>query len=94
MSYKEFDLYLDLQDDSTPGSKADQKAIYINLDRDRPQWKAKISLKLTNREKELFTNFIRANKDTFVWSVEDEPGIDPFVICHRLHLDPTVRPVI
>lgn len=40
---------------------------------------------VTDREKKLFTNFLRANKDVFAWSAEDMHGIDPSVICHRLH---------
>lgn len=94
MSYKKFDLDVNPQDDDTPKLKVDEDVVYINLDLDRLERKAKISLKLTDQENELLTNFIQANKDIFVWSAEDIPGMDPFVACHFLHLDLTTRPVI
>jgi len=31
--------------------------------------------------------------DAFAWSVTDMPGIDPDILCHRLTMDPSVRPV-
>lgn len=43
-------------------SKADKDTVYINLDPDRSDRKTKISSKLTDREKMLFTNFLRVNK--------------------------------
>lgn len=94
MSYKEFDLDLNTQDDSIPESKVDKDVMYINLDPNKPKRKARIKCKLTDLEKKLFTNFLQANKDVFAWFVKDMIGIDPSVICHRLHLDPIARLVI
>jgi len=31
--------------------------------------------------------------DAFAWSALDMPGIDPDFLCHRLTMDPQVRPV-
>jgi len=31
--------------------------------------------------------------DTFAWSASDMPGIDPNFLCHRLTMDPKVKPV-
>lgn len=73
--------------------KADEYVVYIILDLDISEWKARIGSKLTYREKELFTNFLQANKDVFVWSIEHMLGIDPSTICHWLHLDPTAKPI-
>ena len=36
---------------------------------------------------------IARHLDTFVWSSSDMPGIDPDFLCHRLTMDPQVRPV-
>lgn len=68
--------------------------MYISLNPDKPKFKAKIGSKMTDHKKELFTNFLQDKKDVFAWSTDDILGIDHFVICYRLHLDPTARPVI
>ena len=31
--------------------------------------------------------------DAFAWSTSDMPGIDPDFLCHRLTMDPQVRPI-
>ncbi|CAA0833865.1 Unknown protein, partial [Striga hermonthica] len=38
--------------------------------------------------------FLRENADVFAWTHEDMVGIDPKVACHRLQVDPTVKPVV
>lgn len=93
-SYKEFDLDLNPQKDNTLESKADEDVVYISLDPDKPECKAKIGSKLTNHKKELFTNFIHDNKDVLTWSKKDMPGIDHSAICYPLHLDLTARLII
>ncbi|KAM2286748.1 hypothetical protein ACFX1S_039183 [Malus domestica] len=35
----------------------------------------------------------RMNTEVFAWSYEDMPGISPDVICHRLSIDPKIKPV-
>ncbi|KAI5356267.1 hypothetical protein L3X38_009162 [Prunus dulcis] len=30
----------------------------------------------------------------FAWSPSDMPGIDPDIICHRLHVNPASKPVV
>ncbi|CAL2266901.1 unnamed protein product [Prunus armeniaca] len=39
------------------------------------------------------TTFLQNNKDMFAWSPSDMPGIDPNIICHRLHVNPACKPV-
>ena len=34
------------------------------------------------------------NLSAFAWSVQDMPGIDPDVICHRLSMNPNVKLVV
>ena len=36
---------------------------------------------------------ISRHLDDFAWSASDMPGIDPDFLCHRLTMDPKVRPV-
>jgi len=36
---------------------------------------------------------IARHLDAFTWSALDMPGIDPEFLCHRLTMDPQVRPV-
>jgi len=36
---------------------------------------------------------IERHLDAFAWSASDMPGIDPDFLCHRLAMDPQVRPV-
>ncbi|XP_072052109.1 uncharacterized protein [Arachis hypogaea] len=36
---------------------------------------------------------LRQNADLFAWTPEDMPGINPEVICHKLAIDKTARPV-
>ncbi|KAG7533238.1 Reverse transcriptase domain [Arabidopsis thaliana x Arabidopsis arenosa] len=33
------------------------------------------------------------NKTSFAWSAADMPGIDPSIICHKLNVDPSFKPV-
>uniref|UniRef100_A0A2N9G1P7 Uncharacterized protein n=1 Tax=Fagus sylvatica TaxID=28930 RepID=A0A2N9G1P7_FAGSY len=36
---------------------------------------------------------MKIDEDVFAWTHEDMPGIDPSVICHRLNIDPSIRPI-
>lgn len=47
----------------------------------------KIGSQLTPKLRERLTKFLKANLDVFAWSHEDNIGIDPNVICHRLNID-------
>ena len=37
---------------------------------------------------------IARHLDAFAWSASDMPGIDPDFLCHRLTMDPQVRPIL
>uniref|UniRef100_A0A2N9IT33 Uncharacterized protein n=1 Tax=Fagus sylvatica TaxID=28930 RepID=A0A2N9IT33_FAGSY len=39
------------------------------------------------------TNFLKNNLDVFAWTHDDMPGIDPATICHKLNVDPSIRPI-
>ncbi|XP_072078109.1 uncharacterized protein [Arachis hypogaea] len=38
-------------------------------------------------------HILRQNADLFAWTSDDMPGINPEVICHKLAIDKTIRPV-
>ncbi|XP_025684690.1 uncharacterized protein [Arachis hypogaea] len=38
-------------------------------------------------------HILRQNADLFAWTPDDMPGINPEVICHKLAIDKTIRPV-
>ena len=68
-----------------------EKLEEIPLDSSDPGRTTKIGT-LTNPtiRQELIT-FLRGNRDVFVWSHEDMPGIDPSVMVHRLPAFPSIR---
>ena len=58
------------------------------MDPDQPDRKARIGSRLSTDEKAELTTFLQNNKDMFAWSPSDMLGIDPNIICHRLHVNP------
>ena len=56
----------------------------VSLD-DDPEHLAYIGSKLKKDLRNSLTNFLRHNKDVFVWKQADMGGIDPTVITHRLN---------
>lgn len=51
----------------------------------------KIGSGLTQEVREELIKFLTKNKDTFAWTAEDMPGIDPSIISHELHVDPSFK---
>ena len=47
---------------------------------------------LSSDERERLVQFLKENQDVFAWSHRDMPGINPAVACHKLHIDPSLRP--
>ncbi|CAL2245953.1 unnamed protein product [Prunus armeniaca] len=75
------------------GWKPEEDIELIPLDPDQPDKKARIGWRLSPDEKVELTTFLQNNKDMFAWSPSDMPGIDPNIICHRLHVNPACKPV-
>ena len=48
---------------------------------------------LNTKQKDMMECFFKENSNVFVWSTTEMPGISPFVICHFLNVNPTVRPI-
>ncbi|CAL9018079.1 unnamed protein product [Prunus brigantina] len=76
------------------GWKPEEDVELVPLDPDQPDKKARIGSRLSPDEKMELTIFLQNNKDMFAWSPSDMPGIDPNIICHRLHVNPASKPVV
>jgi len=48
---------------------------------------------LSEDTRQQISGVIEKNMDAFAWSASNMPGIDPDFLCHRLAMDPQVRPV-
>jgi len=48
---------------------------------------------LDQEEQNLVAEVISRHLDAFAWSASNMPGIDPDFLCHRLTMEPKVRPV-
>ncbi|KAG7536593.1 Ribonuclease H domain [Arabidopsis suecica] len=59
----------------------------------KPDRKVRIGVTLTGEIKEALIELLRKNKTSFAWSAADMPGIDPSIICHKLNVDPSFKPV-
>ena len=65
----------------------------IGLKDGHPEQTTKIKTSLPTQIKESLIQFLKSNKEVFVWSHEDMPGINPSIISHKLNVNPTLRPV-
>ena len=43
-------------------------------------------------EKAELVKFLKANIDVFAWNAYDVPGIDPWLACHQLNVNPEAMP--
>ena len=48
---------------------------------------------MDGRVKKALVEFLRGNMEVFAWTYGDMPGIDPSVICHKLNVDMSMRPI-
>jgi len=55
--------------------------------------KFKLGGPLSEDARQQISGVIEKNMDAFAWLTADMPGIDPDFLCHRLAMDPQVRPV-
>ena len=73
--------------------KPSEKLDTIKLEDKHPVRTTRIGASLPPRMKESLIQFLKSNKDVLAWSHEDMPGIDPSIICHKLNVNPSLRPV-
>ncbi|CAL8122675.1 unnamed protein product [Prunus armeniaca] len=74
--------------------KPEEDVELVPLDPDQLDKKARIGLRLSPDEKVELTTFLQNNKYMFAWSPSDMLGIDPNIICHRLHVNHASNPVV
>uniref|UniRef100_A0A2N9HFP5 RNA-directed DNA polymerase n=1 Tax=Fagus sylvatica TaxID=28930 RepID=A0A2N9HFP5_FAGSY len=65
----------------------------IALDDDEPSKTTSIGTKMDRAIREAMISFLKSNLDVFAWTHDDMPGIDPSTICHKLNVDPSIRPI-
>uniref|UniRef100_A0A2N9IUL6 Uncharacterized protein n=1 Tax=Fagus sylvatica TaxID=28930 RepID=A0A2N9IUL6_FAGSY len=65
----------------------------IVLDDDEPSKTTSIGTQMDETMREAMINFLRSNLDVFAWTHDDMPGIDPATICHKLNVNPSIRPI-
>ena len=69
-------------------TKPMEKLEEITLDSSDPARTIKIGTLVNPKICQELITFLRGNRDVFAWSHEDMPGIDPFVMVHRLNVSP------
>ena len=62
------------------------------LEREIGGKKFKLGRSLGQEAHDQIVEVIARHMDAFTWSSSDMPGIDPDFLCHRLTMDPKVRP--
>ena len=53
----------------------------------------KLGRTLDSKTQNQIAEVISRHLDAFAWAASDMPGIDPDFLCHRLAMDPQVRPI-
>jgi hypothetical protein len=65
----------------------------ITLDDEKPEKTTSIDTQMDGRTRKALVEFLKSNIDVFAWTHEDIPGINPSVICHKLNMDTSMRPI-
>ncbi|VFQ84371.1 unnamed protein product, partial [Cuscuta campestris] len=81
------------KEEGRPRAEPVEEVEEISLDPVEPERKVKVGKTLPLELKEQLLEVLRAFKVLFAWGPEDMPGVDPKIICHRLAVDPTHKPV-
>ncbi|CAL9031318.1 unnamed protein product, partial [Prunus brigantina] len=77
----------------TPLAQPAEELETVVLNEEHPDRCVKIGTGLDPNLRELFIDFLRHHAEVFAWSYDDMPGISPDVICHKLSISPTCKPV-
>ncbi|VFQ69611.1 unnamed protein product [Cuscuta campestris] len=81
------------KEEGRPRAEPAKEVEEVSLDPIEPERKVKVGKALPLELKEQLLEVLRAFKVLFAWGPEDMPGVDPKIICHRLAVDPTHKPV-
>jgi hypothetical protein len=65
----------------------------IVLDDEKPHKTTSIGTKMDERLRKSMIKFLKDNLDVFAWTHDDMPVIDPTAICHKLNVNPSIRPI-
>ncbi|XP_065628553.1 uncharacterized protein LOC136067128 [Quercus suber] len=65
----------------------------IILDESKPERTARIGTLAYQPVRQALAAFLKRNQDVFAWSHEDMTRIDPFVMVHKLNVNPATPPV-
>ncbi|KAM1656066.1 hypothetical protein ACFX2K_008255 [Malus domestica] len=84
----------DPRDDSfTQQAQPAEELEKVPISRDHPDRMVNIGTTLSPPIRLALISFFKENTEVFAWSYEDMPSISPNVICHRLSIDPKIKPV-
>jgi hypothetical protein len=65
----------------------------IVLDDEKPYKTTSIGTKMDGRLRDAMIEFLKDNLDVFAWTYDDMPSIDRTAICHKLNVNPSIRPI-
>ena len=65
----------------------------VVLDNKKLNKTTNIGTRLDGRLRESIIKFLKGNLDVFAWTHDDMLGIDSSTICHKLNVNPSIRPV-
>ena len=65
----------------------------IVLDDEKPHKTTCIGTKMDGTIRESMIKFLKSNLDVFAWTHDNMPGIYPATICHKLNVNPSIRPI-
>ncbi|VFQ94728.1 unnamed protein product [Cuscuta campestris] len=81
------------KEEGRPRAEPVEEVEELALDPAKSEQKVKAGKTLPPRLKEQLMGVLRSFKVLFAWGLEDMPGVDPRIICHRLAVDPAHKPV-
>ena len=76
-----------------PTSAVEEPTKEINLGTENDPRTVIISLNLNSEEESALIQVLKEYKDTFAWTYEDMPGLDPALVEHRLPIKPGAKAV-
>ncbi|XP_065630950.1 uncharacterized protein LOC136068151 [Quercus suber] len=81
-----------IEEQRTVAEPAEEMEVVI-LNESEPKRTTRIGTLACQPVRQALITFLRKNQDIFAWNHEDMPGIDPFVIVHKLNVNPSTPPV-
>ena len=76
-----------------PENKVQEDLVRIFIEEGNEEKYFLLGSSLDQEERQRMVKFLKANIDVFAWQPYDMPEIDSTVMCHKLHIDPTTKPI-